>query len=76
MVSEFIETKPKDYTKNKHNARKVKIIDGAKKDQDMNKQTLKAAKKLHKNEIKKLRRDIRNHKLLMRQAKISYKLSK
>ena len=35
-----------------------------------------AAKKLHRDAIRQLRRDIKKHKLLKRQARIAYKLSR
>ena len=43
---------------------------------DMDKQTFIKAKQAHKGEIAKLKQDIKKHKLLMKQAKIVYKLSK
>lgn len=43
---------------------------------DMNKQELTEAKATHKAEIKKLKQDIKKHKLLLKQAKLCYKISK
>jgi len=40
------------------------------------KATYKATKALHTKEIKQARADIRKHKLLIKQAKLTYKLSK
>ena len=72
---EYIETAAKEY-KNKNNKRKINVIDGAEKEKIMSKENYKTAKALHKNEIKKLHADIRKHKLLIKQAKLTYKLSK
>lgn len=38
--------------------------------------TLRKAKQLHKVEIKKLKQQIRKHKLLLKQAKLQYKITK
>lgn len=69
----YIETPPKQYKKNK---RRIKIIDGRVKDQEVNKQELKSTIKLHRKNIKQLRSDIKKHKLLIKQAKLAYRISK
>ena len=40
------------------------------------KQVYKVTKRLHRQEIKKLRADIKKHKLLIKQARVTYKLTK
>jgi len=72
MTLEYIMTPPKQY---KHK-RRINIIDGKTKEQEVNKQELKNAIKLHRKEIKKLKADIKKHKLLIKQAKLAYKIGK
>lgn len=80
----FIDMPAKDYSvKNKrHVVKQQKTIKKAKVT-NMDKDQYKKAKSMHKAEIAKLKalrakckRDIKTHKLLMKQAKLVYKLSK
>lgn len=67
-------TKKKQY--NKKPVIHIKITDG-KGNTDMKPlNDYKETKKMHKLEIKQLKNDIHRHKLLIKQAKIMYKLSK
>lgn len=81
----FIDMPAKDYSgkpKKRHVAKQKKSIKKAKA-KNMNKEEYKKAKAMHKDEIAKLkalrakcRSDIKTHKLLIKQAKIVYKLNK
>lgn len=70
---EYIETNP---TKRQAPRRKINIKTGKEHDAMENKKTLKQALATHRKNIKQARADIKKYRLLMKQAKLSYKLSK
>ena len=72
----FEETKGRKY--NKINITQVKSMNIIKvfTKQNKAKATFKAAKALHNKEIKQFKQNIRKHKLLKKQARLVYKLSK
>lgn len=70
---EYIETNP---TKRQAPRHKINIITGKEQAKMENKNTLKQALKLQKKNIKQSRADIKKYKLLIKQAKLSYKISK
>ena len=79
LAMDFIEMPPKEYGKKKpltgiaksaakSTTKKTKVT-------NMNKDQFKKTKAAHKAEIAKLKRDIKRHKLLIKQAKIVYKVT-
>ncbi len=73
---DFIETPPKDYAKKaKSGVAKTKITK-PKKVENMNKEQYKKTKAAHKVAIRKLKQDIKKHKMLIKQAKLVYKITK
>lgn len=68
-------TKAKTYKKPTHK-NKITVIDGEELEKDMNREQLKQTKQMHRKAIAQSRADIRKHRLLIRQAKLTYKLSK
>jgi len=71
---QFIEAPKKQY--NKKPTTHITVSNGKGKTDMKKPNNYKEAKSIHKAEIKKLKRDIRNHKLLIKQAKIIYQLTK
>lgn len=71
---QFIEAPKKQY--NKKPTTHIKVIGDKEKTNMKKSNDYKKAKSIHKAEIKQLKRDIRTHKLLIKQAKISYQLTK
>lgn len=83
-INGYLDIPAKDYSgkKKRHVTKQQKTIKKVKA-KDMNKEQYKKTKAEHKKEIAKLKAlrakcksDIKTHKLLMKQAKIVYKLSK
>lgn len=77
MTSEFIETPGKSYSKPK-----IKTIKIKQEKTDMNKDQFQKAKADHKASIAKIKlsrkqekQDIKRHRMLIKQAKITYKLT-
>jgi hypothetical protein len=78
-MGDYIET-PLKQPKHKHNKRKIEVIDGVEATKMQAKKQFKATKKLHNKAIRSIIwqaiKDCHKHKLLKKQAKIVYKLSK
>lgn len=55
---------------------RIKVTDGKEKIEMQQAKNYKETKAIHKAEIKKLKNDIKKHKLLIKQAKIVFQLSK
>lgn len=76
VIESFIETPPKQYKKTTKKA-PAKTAGPEKDETKMDtKAQYKRVKQLHKREIKQAKADIKKHKLLIKQARITYKLSK
>lgn len=69
-------TAKKVYTAKKPTKKHIVVKDGSKLARKNAKKAYKNTIKLHKQAVKKLRGDIKKHKLLMKQATITYKLTK
>lgn len=55
---------------------KIVVQDGARLGRKAAKRTLKQTLRVHRHAIRQLRHDIRRHKLLARQARLTYKITK
>lgn len=72
LIEDEIKATKSAHTRKGATARKIKVRSSV----EVARDNYKAAKRVHKAQIKKLRQNIKTHKLMIRQAKTAYKIIK